>query len=79
MNTYMKILLLAVAISAISSYDLSKFDETRVFRKFQKFIETYGKNYTSIDEMDKRYQIFKNNYIWPDALQFKNITHSRRR
>jgi len=37
--------------------------ESKIFRKFQKFIKKYEKKYTSVSEFLARYHVFKNNYL----------------
>jgi cathepsin F len=39
------------------------FSDDELFRKFQRFMDNFKKNYDSIEEYTKRYEIFKINYI----------------
>ena len=37
--------------------------EEHIYKKFEEFKAKYNKNYTTIEENNKRYEIFKNNYL----------------
>ena len=49
--------------------------EEHIYKKFEEFKAKYNKNYTTIEENNKRYEIFKNNYL--SMLEYRdNNTNS---
>ena len=56
MNKFILVLLLSLSICEIDP-------DTLIFKKFQKFIKKYKKNYSSINEFLARYEVFKRNVL----------------
>jgi cathepsin F len=57
------IILLLSAISCFNFADLKTASDAEIFEKFQSFLNTYSKSYTTIEETKERFEIFKENYI----------------
>ena len=64
-----KYLIIIIIVSLIES-DYSE-EESMIFKKFQKFIKKFNKNYNSINEFFARYQVFKNNIL---SIKTQNLS-----
>ena len=50
---------LLATVSVAASHDI----EQHIKQEYLKFVATYGKSYVSMDHMDERYGVFKQNYL----------------
>lgn len=66
---HIRSLLIILAIGLALCYEPGHSKESYIFNKFQQFIETHNKRYTTMEEYMERFKIFKNNYERIEAMQ----------
>ena len=62
---------LLIFLISLALFSCSDFDESMIFKQFQKFIKKYSKKYNSINEFIARYTVFRNNLITSDKTSYK--------
>lgn len=67
MHSFRLCVILALAISAASSINLSA--DEHIFQQFQTFMKTHNKKYATVEEFQDRFEIFKQNYQKIDLHQ----------
>jgi cathepsin F len=73
MRASIKLLLILLAITATVCQDNNSVEEfeKKMYDKFQNFMEKYHKRYENVAEYQKRFEIFKANYV--EAKQHENL------
>jgi cathepsin F len=70
----LNILILLMALCAISCQATADEWEQKMYTKFQNFLEKYNKKYDNIEEHLKRFEIFKHNYKLAKQMMNKTET-----